>query len=198
MNLDFLEIGTADFDTCIQCYPDDAIGISVEPIKYYLDKLPNKPFVKKINAAVSLDDMEGTVDVYYIPTSVIVENGLEDWYRGCNSVGDYHYAHKQNNLTHLVVKEPVAAIPIGKILEDNNVVKIKYLKVDTEGADCFILNNLLNYLKDKERHYYPECVMFESNLLSDRDYIRETVMRWKLAGYDIIPFNLNNTLLIKK
>lgn len=196
MNLDFLEIGTSDFDTCIQSYPDDAVGISIEPIKYYLDRLPNKRNVIKINAAVAIDDKE-TAIIHYIPEDVIKANKLEDWYRGCNSINDYHYAHKHNKLTDLVVKEEVPAIPIGKILSDHNVVRIKYVKVDTEGVDCIILNSLLDYLEDKERHYYPDKILFETNLLSDRNDIQKTVDRWTMKGYQYSMYDNDNTILIK-
>ena len=48
MNYDFIEVGTSDFDTLIQDATDNCIGLCIEPIKFYLDRLPNKPNVKKI------------------------------------------------------------------------------------------------------------------------------------------------------
>ena len=36
---DFIEIGTSDFDTLIETSNNDTVGISIEPIKYYLDNL---------------------------------------------------------------------------------------------------------------------------------------------------------------
>ena len=39
-HLNYLEIGTSDFRTEVE--KSDAVGMSVEPIKYYLDRLPNK------------------------------------------------------------------------------------------------------------------------------------------------------------
>jgi hypothetical protein len=61
--LDFLEIGTSDFDTCIQAVDsmmysldeEDApkyTGISIDAISSYLNKLPNLKSVLKINSAV--------------------------------------------------------------------------------------------------------------------------------------------------
>ena len=49
-DLDFLEIGTSNFDTLIQLADNKTVGISVEPIKYYLDSLPSPANVLKINA----------------------------------------------------------------------------------------------------------------------------------------------------
>ena len=39
--LDFIEIGTSDFDTEIE-KNDNKIGISIEAVKYYTENLPNK------------------------------------------------------------------------------------------------------------------------------------------------------------
>ena len=49
---DFIEIGTSDFDTEIQ-KNDNKCGVSIEPIKYYLDKLPNKENCIKLNMGIS-------------------------------------------------------------------------------------------------------------------------------------------------
>ena len=47
--LDFLEIGTADFDTEIEKSDNNTRGFSIEPLKIYLDKLPEKSLCKKFN-----------------------------------------------------------------------------------------------------------------------------------------------------
>jgi hypothetical protein len=44
---DFIEIGTSDFDTLIETSDDKTVGLSIEPIKYYLDRLPERKNVKK-------------------------------------------------------------------------------------------------------------------------------------------------------
>ena len=46
MNYNFIEIGTADFDTVIEHATDNIVGLTIEPIKYYIDKLPLKKNVK--------------------------------------------------------------------------------------------------------------------------------------------------------
>ena len=59
MKYDFIEIGTSNFDTLIQAADDFAVGISIEPIKHYLDSLPSRANVKKLNVAVSRTDCAG-------------------------------------------------------------------------------------------------------------------------------------------
>ena len=72
-DLDFLEIGTSDFDTCIEHASDTTKGISVEPIKFYIDRLPNPKNVKKVNAAISPTNSEKDSFMYYIPHETIIE-----------------------------------------------------------------------------------------------------------------------------
>ena len=48
-HFNFVEIGTSDFDTEIQKAGDSDVGLSVEPLKKYLDRLPNKPNCVKVN-----------------------------------------------------------------------------------------------------------------------------------------------------
>ena len=56
IHYDFIEIGTSDFHTLIESATDKTIGLSIEPIKTYLDRLPNKENVFKVQAAVSDSD----------------------------------------------------------------------------------------------------------------------------------------------
>jgi hypothetical protein len=51
---DFIEIGTYD----------------LEPIKFYLDRLPNKKNVTKVNAAIS--EYNGFIDIYHIEEYKII------------------------------------------------------------------------------------------------------------------------------
>ena len=51
---DFIEVGTSDFHTLIQECSDESVGLSVEPISKYLDRLPNKPNVSKVVFILSI------------------------------------------------------------------------------------------------------------------------------------------------
>ena len=63
---DFIEIGTAFFDTLIEKATDEQYGLSIEPVKEYLDKLPDKQYVTKINGAVVADEDHAGLDLYYV------------------------------------------------------------------------------------------------------------------------------------
>lgn len=189
IDYDFIEIGTSDFETLIQECSTDSIGICVEPIKEYLDNLPIKENVKKINCAVSFDDTEGVVDVFYIPVEVLIENKLPLGLRGCNRINEFHPHHITRQITHLVQTYTIKQIPISTLLIDNKVRGINHLKIDTEGGDCYIIKNLLKYLEDKSKEFYPKKITFETNLLTKKELIEETIKLLENKDYIVVSKN---------
>lgn len=53
MRLNFLEIGTSDFESETDKAKDSDVDMAVEPLDFYLDSLPTRPRCTKINAAIS-------------------------------------------------------------------------------------------------------------------------------------------------
>ena len=88
MHYDFIEIGTSCFDTLIEKSSDVKVGISIEPIKYYYDKLPNKKNVIKLNKGIS--DQNGFFKFFYVPTEILNYYSLPQWLSGCNSINKPH------------------------------------------------------------------------------------------------------------
>lgn len=198
IDFDFIEIGTSDFDTLIESASDDTIGLSVEPLFHYLDKLPNRKNVKKINCAIAFDNIEKDCTIYFLPESTIAENNLKYWLKGCNSINDYHYQHKKFKIEHLVETKIVKQIPISKLLTDNNVRGIKHLKIDTEGGDCDILLNLKMYLQDKTKDYYPDMITFETNKLTKKEKVAHVIALYNQLGYVVKNRTNDNTILVKE
>jgi FkbM family methyltransferase len=196
MNYDFIEIGTSDFGTLIQEADNTTVGISIEPIKYYLDRLPNRDRVKKINCAVSLDGKLGRAKLYYIPEVLIKRYDLPFWIRGCNSIGDYHYQHKQLNLQHLVRIIKVDTVPLANILQEHNVEEIKILKIDTEGSDCFILQSFIPALQIRPKLFWPKQIQFESNVLTSKLVVDETIILYTNLGYKVVERGKEDTILL--
>ena len=81
---DFIEIGTSDSNTLVARAKPSMRGLSVEPVRQYLDRLPNRPLVKKVNAAIS--NVSGITDIYYVPDAVRIVHGLPSWMKGTNSI----------------------------------------------------------------------------------------------------------------
>ena len=185
MKYDFIEIGTSNFDTLIQAATDATVGLSIEPILYYLDQLPSPVGVKKINCAVSRTNQNEMLEVYYVPESEIKAHKLPNWLRGCNSVGEYHLMHTNLNVQHLVQKQLVPCLPIGTVFDQNNVSELDYLKIDTEGSDCAIMLHLAEYLKTRPGARYPKKILFESNELAVPAQVEQVKKKFIDLGYRV-------------
>jgi len=198
IDLDFLEIGTSNFDTCVQNASQTDIGISIEPVLDYFNQLPIKPNCIKLNCAIAFDNTERNIDVYFIPEDLIDKNQLPKWLKGCNCIGDYHPNHRKLQVEHLVEINQIKQYPISTILTENNIRKIKHLKIDTEGGDSDILLHLKNYLEDKAIEFYPEMITFETNSLSDERKVKLVLTIYTTLGYKIVKkAGKGNTRLIR-
>ena len=156
---------------------------------------------KKINAGItgqfpSIDGMtlgeltsqSSVLEVYFIPESTIDYYSLPNWLKGCNSIGDYHPHHVTSNLTALVEKKPVNLLSIATYMTQYQVRNIKLLKIDTEGFDVKILNELADYLtiivkycllNVEENGIFPPS----TSTLYVFDY---QVMKWNLQNVSIV------------
>ena len=75
--LDFIEIGTSDYNTILESCSDNQKGISIEPLKFYLDNLPDRSNVTKINAALVSDNTINSVKTYFIAPEDIKKHNLK-------------------------------------------------------------------------------------------------------------------------
>jgi FkbM family methyltransferase len=171
MKTQIVEIGTSDFRT----EAGKTKGLFVEPIKEYFDRLPE---CIKENVAVS--NYSGEIDIYHIPSKTIAANKLPSWLRGCNSVGSIHPTIVKMNLESHVVKNTVKVMRIKELLEKHGIYEIEFLKIDTEGHDCIILNDFLNTCDIK-----PNKIQFENNELSNHQEIMMICNRLQDLGYNI-------------
>jgi FkbM family methyltransferase len=186
---DFIEIGTSDFETLIDTATDDMYGLSIEPIQYYLDRLPVKQNVKKINCAVSNNN--GWIDINYIHPDTLQQYNLPDYLRGCNSIGKVHPTAqmivRNNNLDESAIfrKDRIRVIDFETLCKEHDVEGIRYLKVDTEGHDCVILQNMFSYAQSNP-DIMPQKILFESNILSnDRDII-DVILEASKYNYKVV------------
>ncbi len=183
MILDWIEIGTSDFDTLIQKSPPELKGMSIEPIKEYLDNLPTKDNVVKVNKAIS--NVKGNINIYYIPPSLIKSNKLPDWVRGCNSINKPHPTVQKllnNRFNELVKIEEVECITWGELISQYNIEGIKYLKLDTEGHDTIILEDYYKECK-KNPKLLANTIFFEYNILSDSNLADKVIESFIKLGY---------------
>lgn len=163
MKVDFIEIGTSNFDTELQKANATTRGLSVEPVEAYLNDLPDKPNVTKVNAAIS--DTSGTIPFYWLKEADIRAHNLPDWLRGCGKLGSKHpevMAELQRaNLEHLLQTTTVPVLSVSELLNKYDVESIDYLKIDTEGHDMIILSAFIKHCTSNP-HLWPKRIFVET------------------------------------
>ena len=186
--IDFIEIGTSDFDTEIQ-NNDNRSGLSIDPVKFYLDRLPIKDNVEKLHMGIS--DSNRLTNVYYIPLDIIQQYNLPNWIRGCNTIGTYHpqvidECNKRNiNIEIISHNYPVTIKTLMTVMKEKYIDSIYYLKIDTEGHDTIILNKFAEEVIDNIA--LPHKILFESSIvLSTQSDITNTINIYIKKGYDVI------------
>jgi hypothetical protein len=184
MRYNFIEIGTSDFDT-LMVNSQNEIGISIEPLKFYLDNLPDKDNVIKLNCAIS--DKNGIVDVYWIDPIDIENYNLPGWLRGCNSIIEPHPSAikelKDRNIEHIYKKTQCKCLTWESIVDIYDIKYVDYLKIDTEGHDYIIINNILN-----SNSVLPKKILFENNILTTELNTKQTLQKLKLFGYTVVQY----------
>lgn len=174
-----IEVGTCDFDTNAGLLD----GIYIEPVKYYFDRLPD---CKKENVAIS--NFEGECKVFYLEEEDIIQinlsrketNKIPEWLKGCSSIIEPHPTLlKYVDITQIRVGL-AKVVKLKSIIEKYNITEIDYLKIDTEGHDCVILNNFLD-----ECDILPHQIKFENNRLTNQEELNKIVKRLESLDYQI-------------
>ena len=187
MFIDFIEIGTSDFDTEIQ-KKDNRIGLSIDAVKYYIDKLPNKAGCIKINNGVS--NFNGEITINYVSIENIKKYKLPNWVRGCNSVNHYHptvtklLLDKGIQIKDIAISYKVPCKTLLLLLTEYDVQGFYLLKVDTEGHDSIILEHFLK--NNKSNNLLPHKIIFESNVLTNKKDTSNIIKISQKIGYDLI------------
>ena len=197
--LDCVEIGTSDF--AIHCTLGHIrTGLCIEPILYYLDRIQihNKPEIKKINCAISNES--GRCPIFYVTPDTIIKMNFPDWFRGCNSINNYHptvvrvIEEKGLDPIQYISSYIVNKKTLLQVLDEEGVQQMYMLKIDTEGHDCIILNKYLDDIQEKHIRL-PYELFFETNILTDDSLVNSTIDRLSNLGYDLSHKDDSDTLL---
>tara|TARA_R110002153_G_scaffold260653_2_gene420764 strand:- start:2291 stop:2896 length:606 start_codon:yes stop_codon:yes gene_type:complete len=183
MKYNFIEIGTSDFRTLIQTCDDETKGLSIEPLQYYLNRLPNKKNVTKVNYAIS--NKEDLIDIYYVSSDNIKKFKLPMWVRGCNSINNPHPSIKKllkEQHDNVISIQKVKCITWGTLINEFNVSSIDFLKIDTEGHDHIILEEYYN-LCINIPSLWANKIIFEMNVLSNMEALSSLITKFKNIGY---------------
>jgi len=195
MKYDFIEIGTAYFDTEIQ-KNDGRNGLSIDLIQEYLDMLPNTPNVTKLCCALS--DKFGEYDVYKPNDS----SNFPQWVCGCISVLrphkhfiDFCSKNGLNYNDHVTIRK-VKAIPVSELIINQNISSVDYLKIDTEGHDTIILNNWLDCC-ETNKELYPKKIFFESKDLSNPEELTKINERLISLNYKLTFYQYDTEAILQ-
>lgn len=184
-----IEIGTSDFDTLAGIKP----GIFIEPIKYYYDRLPSNCI--KENIAIS--NYNGKANVFYIDYGDIAKYGLPDWIRGCNSINNYHPTVLKTLSEYslpisLIREQKIEVYKLSHIINKYKIINLDFLKIDTEGHDSVII---LDYFESAT--VLPRQIIFENNILSNKDQITKAIDLLIKHGYYITHEEHNSIGILK-
>jgi FkbM family methyltransferase len=142
----FLEIGSCDFDTLNDFADHGWSGVIVEPIDKYLNSLDKKSSIKYYNCAI--DSTSGARDMY------IVSDDLVDRDHDFAGMSSFYEPHGNPHF-----KKQVPTKSYAQLIEDSNITAVDYLKIDTEGHDWVILQQVTlqgrlrpKYIKIEHKH----------------------------------------------
>jgi len=168
LDLDYLEIGTSDFNTHVNIAGDSfasgvrgaavARGVSVDALQFYLERLPTLPAAmnRKLNFAVTgTVPHASSVPVFFVSPDDITRYDLPDFLRGCNRVGSPHplaVAYLRDaNLTDAaraaaVQSRDVPLVALQELLDAERACRLGQLKIDVEGLDAELLLAYVEWL----------------------------------------------------
>lgn len=197
MRYDYVDIGSCDFDTAYDvAQPEDRV-LLVEPVKYYLDRIPDRHNQVKANVGISINT--GQIPVYYLPDVTIHLFDLPSWTRGCNSVGSRHPTVDQLLVSrgldlNLVNKTMVEVINFKELCDRYAITEIGKLKIDTEGHEEFILPSVLEMVWEG---MHIEEIKFENQAaLGNKPFLDELAIEFvKLAKYVVAEVTDMDTTL---
>lgn len=193
MHYNFIEIGTSDYDTLLEKCSNNHYGICVDPLDFYLEKLPQKEKVKKVCSAIIPEiQYKENIDLYifYIDEEDIMKYNLDYNMRGCNSIGkphDYHLSYGNKNLVELgiVKKKKIKTMTLKMLIQENDVTSLNLLKTDIEGMDADVLLDLINFYKKNEIKFLPKTIVFENNIHGKKEKIDKLLSELTNLNYSI-------------
>ena len=158
MKYNFIEIGTCDYHTLLEGSSPNELGISVEPIKIYLDRLADKSNVIKVNCAITSEDK--MVDLFYVTPENQNKHNLP-FTKGWGTIIKPHKSHGENPEdlieSGILTKSQIQGITWKTLCEKYNVKEVDWVKIDAEGHDCVIVNSILDFCNN----VIPKKISFE-------------------------------------
>lgn len=192
----YLEIGTSDFDTLNDRFFDNPhwSGISIEPVKEYYDNL--KKYDKNIYrnlVVVGSSCAPDTLPIYTVASKTIQTHNLPSWLRGCSALSQSNPSLQKYK--EYVTKEEVKTISVEQLFK-NIKCHVDLLKVDTEGEDFSIVNQVLKLGHRPTHIIFETCFMVDSELIEIYELLRKNNYDFIKRVGDSVQFSKKSVLLI--
>ena len=209
MKYNFVEIGCCCYyDTCVDEYGLDSVGLLVEPVKEYYDVLPSSDSVKK--ECVAIGDIDGEItftaaiakDVKYIPHDVVIRLTKDpvEYHKlteihGPILIGGWSSIYKDTihpDVLKYCKDITVQCLTFETLMNKYNISEIDHLKIDVEGNEYVILQSILNLLQQEKIKI--SSIRFEYNDRSNKNELDKLIDIFKstygyLDEYIIQGFN---------
>ena len=225
-HFDFIEVGTSDWGTIAQYCAGDVSGswlageiqrrdlrqcrgLCVEPVKAYLDALPNLKNVTKVCAAMDEHSSSGTEFLHFVAAEKIDANmgrhyaDLGDGYE----VDVVWYAKSLSSLgqvrpdlkwmlwnADLLECRPCTVFNWADLCANYGVRSVEVVQLDCEGKDCAILRGILQYCS-QHPEAYPRIVQFELNHLTPQCEAAAMLEALCGCGYAVRSQSDNNVVV---
>ena len=131
--------------------------------------------------------MSGEVDAF----RPIFPDSFPGWLRGCVSilkphphVIQYCHAHHVNYQSYIHVQK-VPILSVEQFIHREEITGVEYLKIDTEGHDCVILNAWLDAAQAVPS-LLPSHILYESKDLTDMEERNQMQHRLRGLGYRLV------------
>ena len=145
MKYTYIDIGTCDFETSAELMVSTDFGLFVEPLFKYLKKIPEEDNI--IKAPFAISNFKGYSELFYFSEENINYYNLPNWVRGCNSIGKPHKLLSIEFPFIVPNKLFVPTITFSDLIELYSITEAQNIKIDTEGHDHIILNQIINYVQ---------------------------------------------------
>lgn len=193
MRYKFVDIGCGHQSVSTDIFGTDVYGVLVEPIKEYLEVLPSGKNIIKVNAAIS--EKNGEIDFnafigknpkYYSNEEITKIKNNPKLLREYNKNFLYSGQSSIKNIEKLLrvsTKIKVKSYDLKTFFEKYDITEIDYLKIDVEGYEEEILQQLLIML-EKGSIKINNQIKYEFNHLSDEKNLNKITERIKQFGFD--------------
>lgn len=189
-HVNYVEIGTSDFDTLIQrhVWREDIVGFSLEPVRTYFERLPSHGGENKTMLNVAISDHDGYEDIFLVRPELVdgyfeadslcspklvqqagLQTCLPGWVRGTSSIKKWPEGVRQllgdERLGSVLAMARVPCLTFGTLATVYGFGAVDVLKIDAEGFDHVVLKQVVDFA---EAHgLWPWQIQFEKNSLSD-------------------------------